>query len=95
MSRQVNDQHKQSLFLDAIDNLILVPQPRGTVAFPLATERFVVKSPNQPESGGTGELDDVLPLLISLKNIFRRLPNPAENVTVLENLPRILNSIYN
>jgi len=95
MSGQIDNQHEQSFLLDAIDNSILVSQPGGTVTFPLATERLVVESLNEPESDGTGDLDDVFPLFVPFENIVRRLPNSTLNVAMLEHLPHILNSIYN
>ena len=94
MSGQVYDQYKQSLFLDAIDNPILVSKLGRTVTFPFAAQWLVVETPNEPESGWTRDLNDVFPLLVPFEYIFRRLPNSALNVAMLEDLPHILNRIY-
>ena len=94
MSGQVDDQHEQSFLLDAIDHSILASQSGRTVSFPIATERLVIKSPNEPQPGRTRDLNDVLPFFVPLENVFRRFPNLALNVAMLENLPHILYSVY-
>jgi hypothetical protein len=64
------------------------------MAFPFTSESFITKSSNQPQSGGTRNLDNVLPLLVALKILDSQFGDLSIYATMLIYLPHTTNSIY-
>lgn len=64
------------------------------MTLPVAPEWFVIEPPNQAKPLGPGDLHNVLPLLVSLENVFWDLADAPLDIAMLEDSPHILISIY-
>ena len=94
MSRQIDDLNDHVLFLDPINDSILVSEPRGSMSLPLAAKRLISKSLDTAKPLGAGDDNDIFPLFISLQNLDRNLGNTSCYATMLKYLPHTKNSIY-
>ena len=65
------------------------------MAFPVSPQGLIIKTANLTEAGWTRNLNNIFPLLIPLEDFFRRLADTALDIAMLEDLPHILNNIYN
>ena len=94
MRGQIDDEHKQFLPLNLVDDSKLIAEPRRTVTLPVATQGLVVKAAYLSKPGWSGKLNDVLPLFITLEHSLRNLAYPSLKIAMLKDLPHIPNSIY-
>ncbi len=50
------------------------------MSLPISPKSFVIESADEPEPGWPGNFDDILPLFISLENVFRRLSDATLDI---------------
>jgi hypothetical protein len=94
MGCQINYLNNDILFLDQIDDAILISQSRRPMAFPFPSQSFVPEALDEPEALRAGNYHDVLPFLISLQDSDRNLREAPDNATMLKYLPHTKYSIY-
>jgi hypothetical protein len=61
---------------------------------PVSSKSLVVESSDKAQSSRARNVDNILPFFIPLKNVFRRLSDTSLDISMLEDSPHILNSIY-
>lgn len=80
---------------NTVDHPPLKPEPRGTMAFPLAGKGFVVKPLDSPQTLRPGKSGNVLPFLVTLQNLDRNGTRKLfVDATVLFDLPHATLCIY-
>ena len=64
------------------------------MTFPFSAEALVPKSFDSSQAFWPGDRNDVLPFLVTFKNLGRRLRNAPRDAAMLQYLPHTKNSIY-
>ncbi len=82
------------LLLNQVHDAILIPQARGSVALPFGSQGLIPKPLNQSQSARAGDGYDILPFLVSLQYLDRKLGNALHDAAMLKYLPHTINSIH-
>jgi hypothetical protein len=94
MRGEINHLDNDTLFLDQIDEAILLSKTGRTVAFPFASKSFISKALYESQAPRPGNYNDIFPLLVSLQNLCRNFGKSPYDAPMLKYLPHTKYSIY-
>ena len=87
MRRETHHFHVYAVPFDAVNDPILVIEPRGAMPAPPPTQALVFEPTNLSESLGPRDYHNVLPFFIPLQDVMREPSDLSIHTSMLENIP--------